>query len=71
MIIIYFPRYVKLYGETITNFLVEDFCATTEDEDCAHHGADHYVDTFVSRRKYMSNTILSIKYYRMLSSTIL
>eukprot|EP00090_Calanus_glacialis_P035551 TRINITY_DN60679_c0_g1_i1.p2 TRINITY_DN60679_c0_g1~~TRINITY_DN60679_c0_g1_i1.p2 ORF type:complete len:193 (-),score=58.61 TRINITY_DN60679_c0_g1_i1:47-625(-) len=36
--------YVKLYGETITKFLVEDFCPTTEDEDCAHHVADHYVD---------------------------
>ena len=62
----YFARYVKLYGETITKFLVEDFCPTTEDADCAH-----YVDMIVSRRKYMSNTILSIKYYRMLSSTIL
>ena len=62
---------MKLYGETITNYLVEDFCPTTEDEDCAHHVADHYVDMIVSRRNNSSNTILSIKIYRMLSSTIL
>ena len=54
----------------VTN-LVEDFRPTTEDADCAHYVADHYVDMIVSRRKYISNTILSIKYYRMLSSTIL
>ena len=40
-------RYVKTYAPYMTEFLVEEFCPTTESDDCAHHVADHYVEMIV------------------------
>jgi len=36
--------YVKTYAPSITEYLVEEFCPTTQDEDCANHVGEHYVE---------------------------
>merc|ERR1712123_53711 len=36
--------YVKTYAPYITEYLVEEFCPTTESDDCAHHVAEHYAE---------------------------
>ena len=59
-----------MYADTITAYLVEEYCPTTETDDCAHNVAEHYVEMIV-RRVTVSTTILTIHIYRMLSSTIL
>merc|ERR1712142_230985 len=35
--------YVKTYAPYITEYLVEEFCPTTQDDDCANHIGEHYV----------------------------
>ena len=48
--------YVKAYAPAITSYLVEEFCPTTQDEDCANHVGEHYVEMIVSNSSLESLT---------------
>ena len=39
---------MKTYAPYITEYLVEEFCPTTQDDDCANHIGEHYVGMIVS-----------------------